>query len=42
MVYFQAKNPNWGKFWRAFDMKMLIDFMAIWNILRTFGIFMTI
>jgi hypothetical protein len=42
MVCFQAKNPNLGKFRRALDCKMLIYFMAIWNILRTFKIFMTI
>jgi hypothetical protein len=39
MVCFQTKNPNLGKFWRALDGKMLIYFMANWNILRTFGIF---
>jgi hypothetical protein len=39
MVYFQTKNPNLGKFWRALDWKMLIYFMAIWNILWRFGIF---
>jgi hypothetical protein len=39
MVYFQTKNPNLGKFWRPLDWKMLIYFMAIWNILQTFGIF---
>jgi hypothetical protein len=39
MVSFQTKNPNLGKFWRALDWKMLIYFMAIWNILQTFGIF---
>jgi hypothetical protein len=39
MVSFQTKNPNFGKFWRALDWKMLIYFMAIWNILRTFAIF---
>jgi hypothetical protein len=39
MVYFQTKNPNLGKIWSAFDWKMLINFMAIWNILRTFEIF---
>jgi hypothetical protein len=39
MVYFQTKNPNWGKFWRVMDWKMLIYFMTIWNSLRTFGIF---
>jgi hypothetical protein len=39
MVSFQTKNPNLGKFWRAVDWKMLIYFMAILNILQTFGIF---
>jgi hypothetical protein len=39
MIYFQNKNHNLCKFWRALDWKMLILFMAIWNILRTFGIF---
>jgi hypothetical protein len=39
MVYFQTKNPNVGSFWRALDWKMFIYFMAIWNILRTFGKF---
>jgi hypothetical protein len=33
MVYFQTKNPNLGKSWRALDCKMLI------YILWTFGIF---
>jgi hypothetical protein len=40
MVYFRTKNPSLGKFWRALDWKMLsMYFMAILNILRTFGIF---
>jgi hypothetical protein len=39
MVYFQTKNPNLGKFWRALDQKMSIYFTAIWNILQTLGIF---
>jgi hypothetical protein len=39
MVCFQTKNTNLGKIRRALDWKMLIYFMAIWNILRTFGIF---
>jgi hypothetical protein len=39
MVYFQTKDPNVGKCLRALDLKMLIYFMAIWNILQTFGIF---
>jgi hypothetical protein len=39
MVSFQTKNSDLGKFWRALGGKMLIYFMAIWNILWTFGIF---
>jgi hypothetical protein len=39
MVSFQTKNPVLGKFCRALDWKMLIYFMAIWNILQTLGIF---
>jgi hypothetical protein len=31
MVYFQTKNPNLGKFWRALNWTMVIYFMAIWN-----------
>jgi uncharacterized membrane protein len=38
MVYFQTQNPNLDKFWRALLWKMLVYFMTIWNILRTFGI----
>jgi hypothetical protein len=38
MVSLKTKNPNLGKFWRALDWKMLIYFLAIWNILQTFGI----
>jgi hypothetical protein len=34
---FKPKNPNLGKFWRAFDVKMLIHFMEYfkdnWDIL---------
>jgi hypothetical protein len=33
MIYFQTKNPNLGKFWRALKWKMLTYFTAIWNIL---------
>jgi hypothetical protein len=42
MVYFQTQNPNLGKFGRVLRWKMLVDFMAILSILRTFGIFMVI
>jgi hypothetical protein len=38
MVYFQTQNPNVGKFWRAFEWKMLVHFMTIWSILWPFGI----
>jgi hypothetical protein len=38
MVYFQTKNPNLGKFWRALEWKILVYFMTIWNILLPFGI----
>jgi hypothetical protein len=34
-----TKNPNLDKFWSALDWKMLRYFMAICNILWTFGIF---
>jgi hypothetical protein len=40
MVYFQTKNPNYDKFWRSLEWKMLVHFMVIWNILRPYlGIF---
>jgi hypothetical protein len=39
MVCFQTKNPKLGKNFGASDWKMLIYFMAIWNILWIFGIF---
>jgi hypothetical protein len=38
MVYFQTKNPNMGKFFRALNLTMLIYFWP----LRTGGNFMTI
>jgi hypothetical protein len=39
MIYFQTKNPTLGKFWRAFDWKIFLYFLAIWNVLLTIGIF---
>jgi hypothetical protein len=39
MVYFQNKNFHLGKFWRVFQWKMLVYFMAIWSNLRPFGTF---
>jgi hypothetical protein len=35
----KTKNPNLGKFWWALDWKTLLCYLAICNILRTFGIF---
>jgi hypothetical protein len=34
MVYFQTKNSNLGKFWRALEWKRLVYFIFVWNILR--------
>jgi hypothetical protein len=39
MVYFRNKNPNLGKLFRALDWKMLMYFLAVWNILQTIGKF---
>jgi hypothetical protein len=39
MVYFQTKNSNLGRFWRALEWKLLVSDIPIWNILRPFGIF---
>jgi hypothetical protein len=36
MVYFQAKSPNWGMLWRALEWKMLVKFVPIRHILRSF------
>jgi hypothetical protein len=36
MVYFQNKNPNLGKFWRALEWKRLLYYLAVWNILQPF------
>jgi hypothetical protein len=30
MVYFQTKNPNWGKLWRVLQWKLLVYFPTIW------------
>jgi hypothetical protein len=29
LVYFQTKNPDWGKFWRALEWKLLEYITAI-------------
>jgi hypothetical protein len=46
MVYFQTKNPNFGKFWRALDWEMLYIFYGNlecftdnWDVLWSFGTF---
>jgi hypothetical protein len=39
MVCFQTKNSDLGKFWRVLQWKILVYFIAIWSILRPFGIF---
>jgi hypothetical protein len=41
-MYFQTKNPYLGKFWRALKKKVVVYLMAIWYILRPFGIFFPI
>jgi hypothetical protein len=35
---FQDKNLDLGKFWKALGWKRLVCSMAVWNILRPFGI----
>jgi hypothetical protein len=30
-IYFQTKNPNLSKFWRALQWKKLVYFMDIWS-----------
>jgi hypothetical protein len=37
--FFQTKNLNLDKFWTVLQWKIFIYFMAIWSILRPFGIF---
>jgi hypothetical protein len=39
MVCFQTKNPDLGNFLEGFRLENITIFLAIWNILRTFGIF---
>jgi hypothetical protein len=33
MVYFQTKNSNLGQFYRVLQWKMLVNVMAIWDML---------
>jgi hypothetical protein len=39
MVYFQNKNHNLGKFWKVWQRKMFVLFLAILSILEPKGIF---
>jgi hypothetical protein len=39
MICFETKNPNLGKFWRAFERIKLVQSAAIWIILGAFGTF---
>jgi hypothetical protein len=39
MVCFQIKNPNFGKFWRVLQWKILVYFMTILSIFRPLEIF---
>jgi hypothetical protein len=36
---FASKNDNLSKFLRALKWKRWVNFMTVWNILQTFGIF---
>jgi hypothetical protein len=38
MAYFQSQSTNLGNFWGGLQWHMLV-FLAIWSILRPFGIF---
>jgi hypothetical protein len=39
MVYFQTKNPIFGKFWRVLQWKMLVYFVSILSIFWSLGQF---
>jgi hypothetical protein len=39
MVYYQTKNPNFGKFRSVLQRNMLVNFMASWSISLPSGIF---
>jgi hypothetical protein len=39
VYYFNAKNPSFGILCKALEWKMLVYYLAIWNILLPFGIF---
>jgi hypothetical protein len=37
-IYFQTKIPSLGKFWMVLKCKVLVCLMALWSVLRPFGI----
>jgi hypothetical protein len=39
MVHCQTKNPRLGKLCRVLQWKVVVYFMAVWSIVRPFGIF---
>jgi hypothetical protein len=39
MAYFQTKNPYLDKIWEGLTMEDVGPFLAIWSILRPFGLF---
>jgi hypothetical protein len=42
VVYFQTKNPNLGKIWKALEWEMWVYLLSLWNILRPIGNFVLI
>jgi hypothetical protein len=36
---FKPKNPNLGTLWTELQLNMLVYFIAVWSILRPFGLF---
>jgi hypothetical protein len=40
MAYFQTKNPDLGTFLRVLQLEMLVYYLAVWSILRLFGMFL--
>jgi hypothetical protein len=39
MAYLKTQSANLGKFWRVWQWKMLVYYIAIWSILMPFGMF---
>jgi hypothetical protein len=42
MVCFLTKNPILGNFWKVWQLKMSVYFMAVWSIFQLLGIFFAI